>query len=632
MKNIYLLFLIIFSSSISAHNYSDRVISTSNYIHNSDSVSSKRKVTYEWLGNTFEYYVVYYEDGGQSIEDLNGKVLVPKVSSDFKIERSFHDRYFEIIKKNSKQRYGRYNDEPCVCIYSFYGTKIFDAIEKGYESVEWDPSDTGEFWFLAYKDKRLYVIDYEGNSYFPPIKTMKTQVSREIKQDRSVILCIHEEGKGKGYVYANTPLTNPAKCVIRNGWPDLSFFDEVKEGRTKTFAFNGGIYTGTYKDLPNGVLIPHGKGKYIVPKILTYDGDFVDGRMDGSATCIYEGKGKYSGTFSDNKRHHGKFEYSDGTCFDGRWTNDEPSGGKLILADGKEISASFRNWKVVHVIQEFPNGDWYNGDVVDFTPNGDGHYYNSKENRRYDGEFKDGVLLNGKITIGRELYGKLYATCTNGVITTEAERKQMKAERQKQVFGNILKNLFVAGSGIIYNLPNTTIANGGLPMFNSFVGPSSIGYVGGSFDVSKAVERAKNNVEMQMQNEKAMQESSFRQMYKSYWGKEPSEYEVNQAWIQYQSAVYGSSNSDINTSNGNSNYNASNSDVIQKNKEWHDNRYGEKNCYICHGSGQCQTCNGNGVYYPNLKSTECPNCLIVNGRRSGKCRTCQGDGKVFGIK
>lgn len=624
MRIILFLLLFLIYSSISAHNYSDREIETSNYVHNTKKVSSKSKKTYERYGNTFEYYVVYYEDGSRSVEDLEGNTLVPDVPEGYTIEH--YRGYFQITKINSKKKYGSLKLDPqCICIYSFNGTKFFDAREKGYESVEWHNYTEEQFWFCVYKDKYMYVVDYDGNIYFPPFKDWHITFT----YDNNDTLYYTQKGKE---IKADKPLKNPAKHIYRNGWSDLSFFSEIVEGRTKTFAFNGGIYTGTYKDLPNGVLIPHGKGKYIVPTILTYDGDFVDGRMDGSATCVYEGKGKYSGTFSDNKRIQGKFEYSDGTYFDGRWSNDEPSGGKLILPDGKEISASFRNWKIVHVIQRFPNGDWYNGDVVDFTPNGDGHYYNSKENKRYDGEFKDGVLVNGKITIGRELYGKLFATCTNGVITTEAERKQMKAERQKQVFGNILKNLFVAGSGIIYNLPNITIANGGLPMYNSFVGPSSIGYVGGSFDVSKAVEWAKNNVEMQMQNEKAMQESSFRQMYKSYWGKEPSEYEVNQAWIQYQSAVYGSGNSDMNTSIGNSNYNVSNSDVIQKNKEWHDNRYGEKDCYICHGSGQCQTCNGNGVYYPNLKSTECPNCLIINGRRSGKCRTCQGDGKVFGVK
>lgn len=48
-------------------------------------------------------------------------------------------------------------------------------------------------------------------------------------------------------------------------------------------------------------------------------------------------------------------------------------------------------------------------------------------------------------------------------------------------------------------------------------------------------------------------------------------------------------------------------------------------CYMCHGTGNCSTCNGTHYYnYPfGSGQLECPNC-----NKDGKCRTCNGSGKV----
>ncbi|MDE7409702.1 MAG: hypothetical protein K2N09_06740 [Muribaculaceae bacterium] len=71
-----------------------------------------------------------------------------------------------------------------------------------------------------------------------------------------------------------------------------------------------------------------------------------------------------------------------------------------------------------------------------------------------------------------------------------------------------------------------------------------------------------------------------------------------------------------------------------KNSAYFKERYGNKDCHSCHGSGRCTTCNGTGYVSNNLTSgsSECPNCFLENMRRSGKCRTCQGRGTVYGLK
>lgn len=55
--------------------------------------------------------------------------------------------------------------------------------------------------------------------------------------------------------------------------------------------------------------------------------------------------------------------------------------------------------------------------------------------------------------------------------------------------------------------------------------------------------------------------------------------------------------------------------------------WGDKECYMCHGSGVCQTCNGKGWYRSMFgDNIVCPNCS------DGKCGTCHGTGSVYGKK
>lgn len=63
-------------------------------------------------------------------------------------------------------------------------------------------------------------------------------------------------------------------------------------------------------------------------------------------------------------------------------------------------------------------------------------------------------------------------------------------------------------------------------------------------------------------------------------------------------------------------------------------RYGYKECHMCHGSGICQTCNGNTTILNSmtLGTSECPNCHIENMQRTGKCSTCQGRGTKYRLK
>lgn len=59
-------------------------------------------------------------------------------------------------------------------------------------------------------------------------------------------------------------------------------------------------------------------------------------------------------------------------------------------------------------------------------------------------------------------------------------------------------------------------------------------------------------------------------------------------------------------------------------------RYGERSCPTCFGTGECRTCGGKG-YTLNSYTGEnmvCPNCTSL----PGKCSYCNGTGKRYGLK
>ncbi|MBQ9962804.1 MAG: hypothetical protein IJO90_05490 [Alistipes sp.] len=72
----------------------------------------------------------------------------------------------------------------------------------------------------------------------------------------------------------------------------------------------------------------------------------------------------------------------------------------------------------------------------------------------------------------------------------------------------------------------------------------------------------------------------------------------------------------------------SSDDSHKKHKE--QSRYGYYTCPTCHGTKQCQTCGGDGIWrnsYEGLKDYMCPNCP----NSSGRCPSCNGTGKKYGI-
>lgn len=101
-------------------------------------------------------------------------------------------------------------------------------------------------------------------------------------------------------------------------------------------------------------------------------------------------------------------------------------------------------------------------------------------------------------------------------------------------------------------------------------------------------------------------------------------------WISQEMVAAG--NNSIDNADTSSQYSSPYEEIRSKNRAFYAERYGYKDCHLCHGMGVCSTCSGKGYNYIMGDPLECPNCLKVNGRASGKCSLCQGSGHVYGLK
>lgn len=106
-------------------------------------------------------------------------------------------------------------------------------------------------------------------------------------------------------------------------------------------------------------------------------------------------------------------------------------------------------------------------------------------------------------------------------------------------------------------------------------------------------------------------------------------------WISREMVEAGYNNPDKTDISSSENRYSGFEDIRAKNEAFYKERYGNKDCPMCHNKGICTTCKGYGYIYNTggvQGTTECPNCLIINGRASGKCRNCKGTGHVYGLK
>ena len=164
---------------------------------------------------------------------------------------------------------------------------------------------------------------------------------------------------------------------------------------------------------------PHGKGVYFWPGGVRYEGEFVEGRIEGFGKKVYE-EAYYEGCFRNNLRHgHGKMVNDNGTVIEGEFVEDRQSGpfrisgrnsngstyvfegicedvawrsGKVVYSDGLSYEGEFDGYMLKKGVMRFPNGDWIEGSWKDQDPDGCCRYHYRNGNY-FDGDWRGGEMV-----------------------------------------------------------------------------------------------------------------------------------------------------------------------------------------------------------------------------------------------
>lgn len=85
-----------------------------------------------------------------------------------------------------------------------------------------------------------------------------------------------------------------------------------------------------------------------------YEGNFVNGRLEGKGTMIYVGGASYSGEWHNGLREgHGTWNYADGGSYVGEWHRGQMHGrGKLVKGDGTVILGIWNDGRMTSKLQE----------------------------------------------------------------------------------------------------------------------------------------------------------------------------------------------------------------------------------------------------------------------------------------
>lgn len=194
---------------------------------------------------------------------------------------------------------------------------------------------------------------------------------------------------------ADTAAPVPMTMVASRGAPPMEGLARI------TMTYSGGNqYEGTVNDVnkPHGLVADGNGGIFRYTNGDRYEGDFVDGLMDGEGKLFYASGDIFEGTFKDGKMHgHGSLSFA-GHDFavSGRWVDGIPPTKFCQFSSNGNVYNGGITRKMRHGtgVMRYKNGDLYDGDWRLNMRNGAGKMMYRSGNA-YDGEWKDD-MKNGE--------------------------------------------------------------------------------------------------------------------------------------------------------------------------------------------------------------------------------------------
>lgn len=130
-----------------------------------------------------------------------------------------------------------------------------------------------------------------------------------------------------------------------------------------------------------------------------YEGYWENSKLNGKGRYFLANGDFFEGYFENDKvKGYGKYIHRNGTIYEGNWINDVPEGkGKELFPDGSTFEGYFINGKKIKGKFDWKDGSYYDGEIKNELFEGEGLFHWA-EGREYIGEWKEGKM-NGKGTM-----------------------------------------------------------------------------------------------------------------------------------------------------------------------------------------------------------------------------------------
>jgi len=176
-------------------------------------------------------------------------------------------------------------------------------------------------------------------------------------------------GKPHGFGRMDYPDGSLYKGSFANGYREGT---GILINKTKKTKYYGSFLNNCY----------HGFGIFIDESIpnqpIIYNGQFVNDKMHGEGTLIFDNLDIYVGGIYEGKIHGSGIKYFRGGAFYKGNFKDEKINGYGILT--------------------YSNKSSYEGFWINDKMHGQGKFFNAEQNSTCEGEFKEGAIFNGKLT------------------------------------------------------------------------------------------------------------------------------------------------------------------------------------------------------------------------------------------
>ncbi len=169
----------------------------------------------------------------------------------------------------------------------------------------------------------------------------------------------------KAIEYLNFEIPTPVATLPDGAIYDGDMVDGIIEGKGRMLWPNGHRYEGPFK---NGLF--HGHGRYETPYVWSYEGEFSAGNITGTGTMIYSEDQQYTGELKYGRAQGKGIQHAWGNVYEGEFKDDKFNGIGMLTNK---------------------NGDVYTGEFEDNLFHGQGTYITS-DNRIYTGEFVKGAF------------------------------------------------------------------------------------------------------------------------------------------------------------------------------------------------------------------------------------------------